>query len=289
MAFKYLKNRERVVESWFNPVLTGATTQGANILPPGSFNPSSPFGQEPGGLPQLQQQPCGDMIEKPAWLDNNDDNLVRNGDILSIGAFYLNGVPLSSWSANFGSQASMQQRQTLKNFHYLDTLTQHLFPNGVKAFINNKIEEEIVVSNLHIIRLVPHSNAIGLNAYVRFNISEEIEIWGKFENIGIDAKPKFVCGDINMEELSVENRIRVIGKVWNTMADWFKAKTGIYKCIAKDVLIYSELGQLKRISEGNVIEVLSADENKIKIRYEDTTYYIKNPTYYWFNWYFQKH
>jgi hypothetical protein len=288
MAFKYLKNKDKVLESWFNPVLSGGTNQGSNILPPGSFASGSPFAIEPGGNGQVTQPPCSDWIEKPAWLDNNDDSLVRNGDTLSIGAFYLNGVPLTSWSANFGGQGGYQQRQTMKNFHYLDTLTKQLFPSGIKAFLGQDDTENLKISNLYIIRLVPHSNAIGLNAYIRFNLNDT-EIWAKFENIGVDAKPKFVCGDINMEQLSIETRIKTIGKLWNTISQWFQAKTGIYKCLAKEVLIYSELGQLKRITEGNVIEVLHADENKIKIKYDDTTYFVKRPTYYWFNWYFQKH
>lgn len=290
MAFKYLKSKDRVLESWFNPVLTGATNQGSNILPPGSFNPGSPFSQEPGGFTGLQQQPCSDMIEKPAWLDNGDASTMRNGDILSIGSFFLNGVPLSSWSANFGGQGSLTQKNVMKNWHYMDELTKRLFPDGVKAFINRNETTEHVISQLAILRLVPHSNAIGLNAYIRFNLDEtETEIWAKFENVGIDIKPRFVCGDLNFEQMSIEQKIKITGRLWNTLSAWFKAKTGIYKCLAKEVLIYSELGQLKRVSEGNVIEVLHADENRIKIKYDDTNYFIKRPTYYWFNWYFEKH
>lgn len=284
MAMKYLKSKDKVLESWFNPVLSGNTNQGANILPPGAFPVGSPYAVEPGGFTQVQQQPCGDMIEKPYWLDNDDENLVMNGDILSIGSFFLNGVPLSSWSANFGSQGSYRQRQTIKNWHHLDALTQQLFPNGIAAFLNKDVIEDISISKLSIVRLVPHSNAIGLNAYVRFFVND-IEIWGKYENIGVDAKPRFVCGDLSFDQLPIENKMKITGRLWNTMSQWFQAKPGIYKCMAKEVLVYSELGQLKKLSEGNVIEVLHSDENRIKLKYDDTNYFVKKPTYYWFNWY----
>jgi len=290
MSFKYLKSRDKVFESWFNPILSGNTNQGSNILPPGSYNPTStPFGQEPGGIGMgsVNFHCTNDMIEKPAWLDNDEDTVVRNGDILSIGSFFLNGVPLSSWSANFGSQVGFHQSQTMRNWVYLDTLTKQLFPDGIKAYLSQEDSVDYSITKLTIIRLVPNANAIGLNAYIKFNLNE-IEIWGKFENIGIDIKPKFICGDITMDQLPIESKIKIEGKLWNTMTNWFKAKTGVYKCIAKDVLVYSELGQLKRLSEGNAIEVLNSDDNKIKIKFDNTVYFIKKPTYFWFNWYFEK-
>lgn len=288
---KHLKGKDKVYESWFNPILSGNTiNQGSNILPPGSFNiNSSPFGLEPGGDgSNVHFNSTNDMTEKPAWLDQDDQTIVRNGDILSIGCFYLNGVPLSSWSANFGSQGAYQQKQSMRNWYYLDALTKQLFPDGIKAYLGQDEETvEYNISKLVIIRLVPNSNAIGLNAYIKFNLNET-EIWGKFENIGIDPKPKFICGDIILDQLPIESKIKIEGKIWNIMINWFKAPTGVYQCIAKDVLVYSELGQLKKLSEGNTIEVINSDDNKIKIKYDNTVYFIKKPTYFWFHWYFTK-
>lgn len=291
MAMKFLKGRNRVFENWFNPVLNGNTNQGANILPPGSFGQNtSPFGLEQGSTDYGNVNPFlsyKDMIEKPAWLDNDDPVIMRNSDVLSIGAYYLNGVPLSSWSANFGSQGAFTQRQTMRNWYYLDALTKQLFPDGIKAYLGQEDVVDYNISKLTIIRLVPNSNAIGLNAYIKFNLNDT-EIWGKFENIGINPKPKFICGDITLEQLPIESKIKIEGKIWNTITEWFKAKTGVYQCIAKEVLVYSELGQLKKLSEGNIVEVLNSDDNKIKIKYDNTVYHIKRPTYYWFGWYFSK-
>ena len=114
----------------------------------------------------------------------------------------------------------------------------------------------------------------------------DIEIFGKFENVGIDITPKFICEEI--KDFNKENTIKITGRLWNILLNWFKIKPGIYTCIAKDILIYNELGQLKKISSGNIIEVISSSEDKIKIRFNDINYIIKKPIYYWFNWYFKK-
>lgn len=290
MSFKYLKSKEKVVEAW-NPILTGGTIQGGSnlILPPGSFNPTSNY-SEPGNYTNNAQQPCNDMIDKPAWLDNDDPTLVRNGDILSIGTYYINGVPLSAWGTNFGGAAGYGQKQIMMNWYYIDALTKQLFPDGIKAYINKDDDIDYNITKLSILRIVPNSNAIGLNIYIRFELQingEPNEIWGKFDNVGLDMKPKFMCQEL--QTLDLETTIKITGKLWNIISNWFKAKTGIYKCLAKEVLVYSELGQLKKLSEGNVIEVLSSDETKIKVKYDNTVYFIKRPTYYWFNWNFKKY
>lgn len=286
MGLKYLLDRDKVYESWLNPILNGGTNQGSNIQAPGTFNPVGPY-QSPADFTSVQQQPCADMIEKPFWLNNDDESLVMNGDTLSIGSYFLNGVPLSSWSANFGSGAAFSAKQTMQNWYYLDALTQHLFPDGIKAYINKREVLEYNITDLTIIKMVPHSNAIGLNLYIKFTLNEE-EIWGKFENIGtaMNLKPVFICEEIL--RFNQETQIKVIGKLWNMLANWFKIKSGIYKCVIKELLVYSELGQLKKLSDGNIIEVLNSDDTKIKIKYDNTTYFIKKPTYYWFNWYFVK-
>jgi uncharacterized protein YneR len=178
-----------------------------------------------------------------------------------------------------------QQKQTMANWYYIDALTKHMFPNGIKAYLDRDQVTEYVLSKLTILRMAPNSNAIGLNVYVKFNLNEE-EIWGKFENIGIDPRPKFISSELLT--LPIETQIKVSGKVWNIMLDWFKVRTGVYKCVAKELLVFSELGQLKRLSEGNVVEIISSDENKVKLKFDDVTYFIKKPTYYWTNWYFEK-
>ena len=134
--------------------------------------------------------------------------------------------------------------------------------------------------------MVSISSSIQRNKnFYRFKLNDD-ELWGKFENVGVNLKPTFICEEIN--DIDIENKIRITGKIWNTLINWFKVKTGIYQMQAKNIFVFTELGQLKQISEGDVIEVLHSDENRIKIKHKEIIYLIKQPVYYWFNWYFIK-
>lgn len=267
---KYLCNRNQVFE-FFNPVLDGSTISG----------PANP----------IQYNDCQSMIEVPDWLnpdiDPEADRTIIQGDVTSIGTFYLNGVPLSSWSAQKGgSFYGYDKKHSLQQWYYVNALAKHLFPDGIQAYISsiNNVEE-IEISKVSILKMIPLNIGIGFNMYIKFNIGE-VEIFGKFEKIGIDLKPKFICSEI--DKLNIEERIKITGKLWNTILDWFKVKPGIYKCNMKDVMVYTELGQLKNINQNNIIEVIFSDQDKIKFKLENITYIIKKPTYYWFNWYFEK-
>lgn len=276
----YLKSRDKVYENWLNPILNGACTN--NVLPPGSV--SQDLGtNSPASL--SMKAPCEDMIEKPFWLDNEDPKLVRNGDVLSIGRYYINGVPLTQWSAIGGSYVAYQQQQNLNNWYYTDAVMKKMFPNGIKAYLNKDDHTEYKITELVILKMNPINTGIGLNIYLKFKLDEN-EIWAKIENVGVSIKPKVVCEEI--EKLKIEDQIKITGKLYNIVFNWFKAKTGIYKCVAKEVLVYTEVGQLFKITEGSVIEVIHSDESRIKIKHNNTNYIIKKPTYFWFNWYFEK-
>jgi hypothetical protein len=265
---KYLCNREQVFE-FFNPVLDGSSTGGTNI----------------------QYNNCNDMIDVPDWLnpdiDPDADVTLMHGDITSIGTFHLNGVPLSSWSAQRGGSVyGYDKKNSLQQWYYVNALTQYLFPDGIQAYVNGKNSvQEIEIDKLTILKMVPLNIGIGFNLYIKFNIGEA-EIFGKFEKFGLELKPKFICTEI--EKLKIEDRIRITGKIWNHILNWFKIKPGIYKTIMKEVNVFNELGQLKTVFENNIIEVIYSDNDIIKFKLENNTHIIKKPTYYWFNWYFEK-
>lgn len=278
MKFKYLKSKEAVFESWLNPILNGDSN--SNILPPGSYTTSNPSFTPPN---TIYDQPCQDMIDKPAWLDNDPDT--TTGDVLSIGAYYINGIPLSRWGTHFGGSVAMDHRNTMQNWYYIDAVLKKTFPDGLNHFINKPTLNEINISNLTIIKMTPQSNGVGFNLYCKFNFNEK-EIWGKFIILDINVIPVFVCEELNIYD--IENKIKIVGKIWNYILNWFKPQSGIYKCIAKNVLAYTEFGQLKSIEENNIIEVIKVYDNKIKFIYNDNKYIIKDKTYLWFNWYFMK-
>lgn len=280
---KYLLSKEKILENWLNPFLTGATNQ--NIQYPGSF--PLPAGLEnPTHIPP----PSMDMIEKPQWLDPNytagdDDGKPMKGDILSLGRFYINGVPLSQWSSMGGSQTAFHKNNQINNWYYMDAVMKKTFPNGIHASLNKNEIAEYNISEVVIQKMKPTATGVGLNMYVKFKFNEN-ELWGKYENIGISTQPKFVCEQI--EKLQIEDQIKVKGKLTNIIYEWFKAKTGVYKCLAKEVLVLNAKGEYDKILEGSIVEVLHSDKDEIKLKTNNTIYSVKKPTYYWFNWYFEK-
>jgi len=270
MSLKNLKTKEEIFEN-FNPYLDGSTTSSPTFTPP---------------VYNMDDICIPNMYEKPDWLNSDEDSPTFHGDILSIGTYYMNGIPLSSWSAQHGgTNPAMHKKQIMHNFYYVNTLAKRLFPDGIGAFLKREKEITYDITNLKIMKMIPCSIGIGLNIHVRFKLNDD-ELWGKFENVGVDSKPTFICEEI--QDIDIENKIRIVGKIWNTIISWFKVNTGIYQMQAKTIFVYTELGQLKQINEGDVIEVLHSDENRIKIKHKDIIYLIKKPVYYWFNWYFIK-
>lgn len=276
---KYLLSKDKVCENWLNPFLTGATNQ--NIQYPGSTQ-TNPGYDNPTSAKQYS-----DPIDIPAWLnpDETEEVIKMKGDILSLGRYYINGVPLTQWSAIGGSQVSSFRNQQMNNWYYMDALMKKTFPNGIKATLNKDEIKQYKISEVVIQKMKPTTTGIGLNLYVKFRFNEN-ELWGKYENIGITSQPKFLCEQI--DKLDTEDQIKVTGKLKNIIFEWFKAKTGIYKCLAKEVLVINSNGQYDKILEGSVVEVLHSDQETIKIKTNNTIYNLKKPNYYWFNWYFEK-
>jgi hypothetical protein len=282
---KFLLTKEKVFENWLNPILSGGTNN--NIQYPGTF-PLPPGLQNP---THVAPPTANDMIERPSWLNYEgnpaDDTQVlkSGGDILSLGRFYINGVPLSSWSAIGGSSVASANAQHINNWYYMDAIMKKTFPNGMKAYLNKNEIAEYNISEVVIQKMKPTSTGVGLNMYLKFKFNDT-ELWAKYENIGVYEKPKFLCEEIH--NLKIEDQIKVTGKLNNIIFEWFKAKTGIYKCLAKEVVVLNEKGYYDTITEGNIVEVLHSDKDKIKIKANENIYYVKKPTYFWFNWYFEK-
>lgn len=284
---KFLLSKEKVLENWLNPFLTGATNQ--NIQ--GPANNAGNYDAIGISNPNYSQIPpvSDPTIDIPSWLKpegNPEDGIQKmSGDILSVGRYYINGVPLTQWSAIGGSAVASQRGQQMNNYYYMDAIMKKTFPNGIKAYLNKDEITEYKISEVVIQKMKPTSTGIGLNLYLKFKFNEQ-ELWGKYENVGVYATPTFICEQIS--GLKTEDQIKLTGKLRNIIFEWFKAKTGIYKCLAKEVLAVNEKGQYEKIIQGSIIEVLHSDKDSIKIKNNDTIFLLKKPNYYWFNWYFEK-
>lgn len=275
--FKNIKSKKQVLESW-TPVLSGDYISSPNASCGGPFQSPTDF----------TYNDCQDMYDKPAWLDPDEDSPGNNGGSrLSIGAYYINGVPLSNWSTRMGGSAvSAYRHSSMQNWYTTKTLFKKYFPNGLGV---NKVDtfDKLEIKKLNIIKLIPSNGGISLSMFIKFRINDiEEDIFGKFENIGTQRIPDFQCAEIS--KFSKENKIKIKGRLWNTIKDWLKIKPGIYNIIANEVQVYTETGQLIKLYKDNKIEVISSNEEIIKLTFNNITYIIKKPTYYWFNWQFEK-
>ena len=280
---KHLLNKKQVLET-LNPVL------GPNdYIKPSTVSGSCNNNELPPEFVQNMDQ-CTDMYDKPAWLREEDDVIMRDGDRLSIGAYYINGHPITSWGARVGGTSTQAYRHNqMQNFYTTQQIKQKLFPDGIQAYLNNtnKNFEEIDITKLKIINMQPGTSGIGLDITVVFTINDlENDYWGKFINYGIDLKPKFNCQEI--ETYKHEIKIKIEGKIKNKINEFFKPKQGIYQLQSAETIVYTEYGQIKKLKEGDVVEVYYVDDDKIKIQCDYNKYIIKKPTYFWFNWHFKK-
>lgn len=274
--FKNIKTKSEVLESW-TPVLSGdyLSSPGASC--------NNPF-QAP---TDINYTDCVDMYDKPSWLDPDVENTGVGGDVLSIGTYYINGVPLSTWSTRLGGSAvSAYRHATMQNWYTTQNIFQKYFPDGLG--ITSNIEfETLEIKKLNIIKMIPTNGGINFNIFIKFKINDiEEEIFGKFNNVGTQNIPDFQCAEIS--KFSHENKIKIKGRLWNIIKNWFKVKPGIYSVLSDEVLVYTQTGQLTKLYINNKVEVTASDDNRINITYNNIQYIIKKPTYYWFNWQFQK-
>lgn len=275
---KHLLSKQQVLE-FFNPVLDGSTLQNGQIVP---FS---------NALPSININDCNPYMEEiPNNLSDDfeecDNNFLKGagGPTTTIAAFYINGKPLTAWSAQQGGPLTgYVQHNTMLQWQYLQQYGKQLLRNRTH---NNITLEEINIKDLIILKMLPMSGGIGLNIHVKFKLNNT-EIWGKYHDINATTNiPKFTSEDIKIYD--EQTKITIIGRVWKYIESWFKPKSGIYKCMAKEVICFNNVGMFEYIKQNDLIEVLHADTDKITFNYKDNKYNISKPTYFWFNWYFEK-
>lgn len=276
---KKLMTREMICE-WLNPVLTDMTT-------------SNPFCQNNLLAPSNEEDFSNILIEPPTWLNPECDNDPLNGSMNSgsgkeaLGAMFINGMPLSSWGAMYGGNQQFWRKNVMNNyFDILHNIRSKMDDINLHDYIDDEVE--INITNFIIQRIIPSEAGNGVNIYISFDYNGE-NVFAKFNKFGIEDSTgyQFLCEPI-FNSVTEETWIKVKGKIKNIISDWMCIKSGIYKCMANEVLTYNQFGQLGKLKKDDIIEVIKSDKNKIQFNYKDQKWIIKTPTYYWFNYYFNK-
>lgn len=274
---KKLLDRDKIFE-WLNPVLSAGTTDPTC----GIIVPPSQQGPQPQGIDCYN-----DFLDNPpAWLDPSSDEFQLKFDKEYIGAMFINGVPVTSWGALYGgSQYQAQKTNVMTNWfdmgNYLKTI---MDGQTIKPFFDN--DEKFELTDITIQRMAPTEAGIGLNIYLEFNF-DNTHLFGKFSRWGVDDQQgyQFICQPLK-DGLEEELWVKATGRLRKILEGWFKPKAGIYECLAKEIIVYGELGQINRVQQGDKIEVVYTDATRIKFNWRDAKWTIKTPTYWWFNYYF---
>lgn len=278
MSKAKLLTRDQLLENFGNPVLDPSIYAGG--LHAINFDPCSnnivPNG--PGDTTVPQPNCSGDIIDNPpAFLD--PDVVYKPGQKLTLGATIINGIPLTPWGTLFSGTNQFQQKTTTGNYQWLDATIKAYYPNGLG--VPSREIEELILSDVFILKMAANDSGIGLYVDVEFKLNG-VSLIGRF----IKWPSIFICEPLN--NLKKEDYIRVIGQLKNGLLKWFQVKSGIYTFKGKELIVWTELGQVHRLHEGDVIEVIQSTEDKIMFTHKDIKYAVKKPTYYWFNWMFDK-
>ncbi len=286
-----LMKKDQIFE-WLNPILNGDTTDGFAALT-GNCNGNIQTPQNP-----YTNNDCDDFMENPpAWLNTcdvpsspNQVGNVGNGNIGrdTLGAMFIDGVPVSNWGAMYGGNAAYFRKNVMNNF--ID-VTNHImaYMNDITAVNFNRHDDddvEFTFTNVIIQKMSPTDSGIGVNIYLSFDLNKT-NYFANFYKFGIkdNTGNGLICQPLK-DSLSEENWIRVQGKLRNIIEKWLKPTSGIYKCLAKEVLVYNQFGQLNRVKANDIIEIVKSDNEKITIIWNNAKWLIKTPTYWWFNYYF---
>jgi hypothetical protein len=278
MSKSKLLTKNQLLENFGNPILDPNIYNGG--LHAINFDPcNNNIAPNPAGATSVPPPRCStDIIDNPpAFLDPNI--VYKPGEKLTLGATIINGIPLTAWGTMFAGSTQWTQQNIMGNYQWLDAVIQSYFPNGLG--VPSQEVEELVLSDVFILKMAPSDSGIGLYVDVEFKLNGNSLI-GRF----IKWPSVFICDPLN--NLNKEEYIKVIGQLKNGLLKWFQVKSGIYVFKGKELIVWTELGQVHRLHDGDVIEVIQSTEDKIMFMHKDIKYAIKKPTYYWFNWMFEK-
>ena len=146
--------------------------------------------------------------------------------------------------------------------------------------------EEQQITNLKILRIVSN-DSVNWDVFISFVIQDN-EYYGQIKNIN-QRNPDFQSEVFKDFDL-IQNKewiVRTKGLILKTIKNWFRPEKGKYDAVNDEVICYCmELGKPKTLKKGNVVEVETAFDDKIIIKYENEYYTLTNDNFIFFNYWF---
>lgn len=276
---KKLLSKEQLNE-YFNPVLDGSVTNALQgIINTDAFDD---FYDRPSNLEVDDTTSCNKFT--------SDKDYYADFGKLYLSATFINGKPLTSWSAKFMNQPGginhdkKDNMAHMANMYHLYNLVKDKVSSFVKQGINTEFEDNLNITNINIIKIIK-TDGINIDFILTFDLNEYKNIFCKFNKFNSN-NVSFICSEI--KDLSKEIQLRIKGKLFNILTNYLVADSGYYTLLSEEFYIFTALGEIKKIYKNSIIEVIKSTKDIINIRIEDKLYIIKKPDYYYFNWYFSK-
>lgn len=274
-----LLNKE-IINEFFNPVLDGSTLSCSNDYM--TYN--------------LDLDQFNSFCERPNDLELNNDcsnsNFTNNTDGVvpgfSLSATFINGKPLTPWSARFtnaGDYRGSSRNNAINNDNLIQiySLINTKFKDGFKKYINgNNDLEKIIINNTKILNV--EKKGIDIIFNITFDLNEYNNIFCKLQFNSHNHI--FECPEIS--KLSVENKLKIQGQILKKVNEFLQVPSGYYTLLAEDFFVFTQFGQLHTLHKDDVVDVIYSDDSIIRIKKEGKIYIIKKPDYYYFNWLFIK-
>ena len=170
-----------------------------------------------------------------------------------------------------------------------EMMDDHIFTRKSDRFLED-IDE---YKNIKILRIFANEN-LKLNMYISFDFMDN-EYFGVFRNFNAsNTKPTFdteLLSDPKFNYIDKEYYLKLNQYIYKLVYNFFIPETGMYKNLKPDCIVKDEMGQLKYLKEGKIVEVMgyNTDENNdpfIVLEIEGKKFNITGNNYFFFKYWF---
>ena len=241
--------------------------------------------------------------EKQMLLESSEFNQYQMGldnAFQSFGPGYgiANDPGLSIYSPDSNPYVDMYARNAGTTSRLMQIITQlskemsddHIFTRKSDRFLED-IDE---YKNIKILRIFANEN-LKLNLYISFDFMDK-EFFGVYRNFnGSHQKPTLdteLLTDPSMSYIDKEYYFKLNQYLYKIIYNLFIPTPGMYQNLKSDCIVKDEMGQLKYLKEGKIVNVkgYNTDENNdpyIIIEIDGKKLYITGNNYFYFKYWFE--
>lgn len=239
---------------------------------------------------------------KQRLFENNDYNQMQMGagglaTFGSGGYGFATDPSLSIYSPDSNPYVDMYSRSAGTTSRLMQIIKQvsqemddHIFTRKTDRFLED-IDE---YKNIKILRIFANES-LKLNVYISFDFMEQ-EYFGVFRNFNSSLqKTTFdteLLSDPKFGYIDKEYYFKLNQYIYKLIYNFFIPEAGMYKNLKKDCIVKDEMGQLKYLKEGKIVEVkgYNTDENNdpyIALEIEGKKFNITGNNYFYFKYWFE--